>query len=261
MYLPENKIKKSWREGKPTFGIYMRTPSPKMVEMLAYSGVDFVRVDLEAGNMNIETVENMMRAAHLAGITPIIRVPGSDERAIQHALDVGALGVIIPEVRGRDEVYKAVRAAKLPPIGDRHAGPSSYLGGYGSVTSSEYRKWAEENIIISVQIEHKSAVDELDEILKIEGLDMVQSGRGTLSYDYGCDGDQYHPTIIEKEAYVMKKGLEAGKMVAIQYYPMIDENQIEIIQNYVKQGVLCVSIGTDIDIVKAFRRLLGRIKA
>jgi 4-hydroxy-2-oxoheptanedioate aldolase len=258
--LPVNRIVRAHKEGRTSFGTYMRTPSEKMVEMLGFAGLDFVRIDLNAGFFNPEKVESMIRTAHAVGVTPVVRVGENDPFQIQTVLAMGALHIIIPEVASAAEVEAAVKAAKLPPIGDRHAGPSSFVGGYGSVSAQEYCEWALENITISVQVEKRSAVEAIDEIVKIPGLDMVQSGRGTLSYDYGVN-DQYHPTVLEAEAKVMEAGKAAGKMTSVQYYPLKDQKQVEWIRNWVKKGISCVSLGTDIDIVDVYRRLLADLKA
>ena len=258
--LPINKMVKAFREGRPSFGIYMKTPSEKMVEMLGFAGLDFVRIDLNSGFFNTERVESMIRTAHAVGVTPAIRVERNDPLLIQAALRMGALHIIIPEVATVSEVKEAVTAAKLPPVGVRHAGPTTFIGGYGTVSMDTYREWANENLTISAQIERKSSVDAIDEIVKIEGLDMVQSGRGTLSYDYGVKS-QYEPVIIEAEAKVIAAGQAAGKMTSVQYYPLKDVRQCEWIRGFIKEGVSCLCLGTDIDIVDVFRRLLSDLKA
>ena len=258
--LPVNRMVRAFKEGRPSFGIYMRTPSEKMVEMLGFAGLDFVRIDMNAGFFNLEKLESMIRTAHAVGVTPAVRVEKNDPFQIQAALGMGALHIIIPEVGSAIEVEAAVKAAKLPPTGDRHAGPSSFVGGYGSVSSREYRDWVMENVTLSAQVEKRSGVESIDEILKVKGLDMVQSGRGTLSFDYKV-ASQYDPIVIDAEAKVIAAGKAAGKMTSVQYYPLKDQQQIPWIREFIKKGVSCICLGTDIDIVDVFRRLLRDLNA
>lgn len=255
-----NRIRQAYREGRPAFGTYIKTPSPIMVELLGFGGLDFVRIDLNAGHLNTETVENMIRAAHAIGVTPVVRVERNDPFQIQAAIDMGALGIIVPEVTGRDDVEQAVRAAKLPPHGDRHpggGGPTSY----GAVSAKEYADWAAEHIILSVQVETRSAVAEVEAIAAIPGLDMIQSGRGTLSYQFGVPGQQYHPTVLEIERKVVRTALNAGKMVGLQHYPFRDRSHIEIVKDWIRQGVFCQSLGVDTDIVFVYRQLMNDLRS
>jgi 4-hydroxy-2-oxoheptanedioate aldolase len=253
--LHSNRIREAHKRGEPAFGTYVKTPSPMMIELLAYGGFDFVRVDLNAGHMNTETVENMIRTAHSVGITPIVRVERNDPLQIQAVIDMGALGIIVPEVTGRDDVAAAVRAAKLPPHGERHPGGAK-TSGYGMIRNAEYAAWAAENIILSVQVETKKAVEEIDAIAAIPGLDMVQSGRGTLSYEFGVPGEQYHPTVLNAERTVVERGLRAGKMVGLQYYPLRERSHVQTVKDWIKRGVLCHSLGIDTDIAFVFRQLM-----
>lgn len=260
MNLPINKILQAHKEGRPSYGIYMRTAVPKMVEMMAGADLDFVRIDLELANINLENLENMIKTAHLCGITPTVRVNDNDENLIQRILNMGALGIIIPEVRGYEDVLYASKALNLHPDGSRYAGPTTWLGGYNSISGEEYVNWARENTFLSVQIEHTSAIDELDEILSIPGLKMIQSGRGTLSHDLNAKS-QYDPEVVELEKKVMKKAIAAGKLTSVQYYPMLRDEDVQTIKDYVAMGVNSISIGTDIDLVASFRNTLKELKA
>lgn len=259
MNLPTNKILQAYKEGRTSYGIYMRTPSTKMVEMLAGAGLDFIRIDLELTSINLENLENMIKVAHLCGITPTVRVNDNNEDLIQRILNMGALGIIIPEVESYKDVIHAANALNLHPEGNRHAGPSNWLGGYGSISGQEYVNWARENTFLSVQIERTSAIDELDNILNVPGLTMIQSGRGTLSSDMKVDG-QYHPDVVNLEKKVMQKAMDAGKLTSVQYYPLVRDEDIQYIKDYVNMGVNSISIGTDIDLVASFRNVLKKLK-
>jgi 2-keto-3-deoxy-L-rhamnonate aldolase RhmA len=90
---------------------------------------------------------------------------------------------------------------------------------------------------------------------------MVQSGRGDLSYHYGVPGQQYHPLVLEAEQKMIAAGIKAGKLVSVQYYPLNDPKHIEIIREFIRQGVHCLSLGTDREVGSVYRRLLAEINA
>jgi 4-hydroxy-2-oxoheptanedioate aldolase len=261
MEMKVNRLLQAVKEGRPAFGIYVMSGSPKMVETLGFAGLDYVRIDMESPATNPETIHHMIHTAHAVGVTPFVRVPSFpndaiDEGLIQRVIDMGAMGIILPRATGRAYVEAAVRAVKGPPLGERHAGPGGFTGGAGQVSYAEHLAWANENILLSVQVETKSGIEAIDEIVSVPGLDMVQSGRGDLSYEYGVPGKQYDPVVMEAERKMIEAGLKAGKIVGIQYYPLRDPAHIGILRDWIKKGVQCINLGGDGDIVEVYRRLL-----
>jgi 4-hydroxy-2-oxoheptanedioate aldolase len=257
----KNRVVEAAKEGRPSFGIYVFSDSPKMIEMLGFAGLDYVRIDMESTLTNTETVHRMIQTAHAVGITPFVRVPESidgriDENLIHRLLKAGAMGIVLPRARTKAQVEELVRAVKGPPFGDRHIGAGSFTGGYGREDAAEHHAWANENIIISIQVETKAAIEAIDELVSIPGLDMVQSGRGDLSYEYDVPGQQYHPVVVEAENKMVEAGLKAGKLVSVQYYPLVDKEQITTIRNYIDRGVHALNLGSDTDIITVYRRLL-----
>lgn len=236
------------------------TPAPKIVEMMGFAGLDFVRIDLAETPMDLETVHHLIRTAHAVGITPFVRIPPGEDRLIELVLHMGALGIQISRVSSRANVERSVRATKAPPIGERHASTNLFTAGMGSMSNEEHLKWVNENIMLSVQVETRKGIDAIDEIVSVPGLDMVQSGRGDLSYEYGVPGQQYHPLVLEAERKMIAAGKKAGKLVSVQYYPLNDPSHVETIRGFVRQGVDCLSLGTDREMVSVYRRLLAEIK-
>lgn len=256
-----NRVRQAYKEGRPSFGAYVMTPAPKMVEMMGFAGLDFVRIDLAETPMDIETVHHMIRAAHAVGITPFVRIPPGEERLIELALHMGALGIQISRVSSRADVEAAVRATKAPPIGERHASTSLFTAGMGQMSNKDHLTWVNENIMLSVQVETRKGIEAIDEIVSVPGLDMVQSGRGDLSYHYGVPGQQYHPLVLEAERKMIAAGMKAGKLVSVQYYPLNDPKHVETIRGFIRRGVHCLSLGTDREVVSVYRRLLAEINA
>lgn len=259
MYLADNKVVTAFEQKKPAFGLYLMTPSTRLVEFFAGAGFDFIRLDLEAGVMNIETLGNLILASHAAGITPFVRVDGVNEYQIHTALRLGAMGIIIPKVDSVAKVQEAIRYTKGAPLGERAVRPMNATGGYGRAGADEYVEWADRNIVLSAQIETKSGVEAIDEIVALDGLDMVQSGRGDLS-SYYTPGDQYSDEVIAAERRVIEAGMAAGKMTSVQYYPVRKPDDVQRVQAYIEKGVYCLSLGVDADLIAPFANAINQIK-
>ncbi|MBX3143577.1 MAG: hypothetical protein KF813_07475 [Trueperaceae bacterium] len=255
-----NRVVQAFSQGRKSYGIYVMTPATRMIELLASSGLDFVRIDMEGGFLNLESVNDMIRACHAYGITPFVRVQGPDEWQIRSVLKMGALGVIIPRVSSAAEVEQAVRAAKPPPLGERHINSLSPTGGFGALTEAEHLSWVRKNIVLSAQIETRAGVESVADIVKVAGLDMVQSGRGDLSYSYGVSGDQYHETVLRAEKSVIDAGRSAGLITSVQYYPMRHQDHISRVRTWAEYGVSSLCLGSDADIVHQYRNLLIELK-
>jgi 4-hydroxy-2-oxoheptanedioate aldolase len=258
-----NRIVENAKAGRPSFGVYVSSESPKVVEALGFAGLDYVRIDMETALPNPETVVQMIRAAHAVGMTPTVRLPEGidgrvDDSLIHRLLSAGSLGFVIPRGRTATQIQEAVDAVKSPPLGHRKTGSKNFTGGYGRENVADHAAWANENIIVSVQVETKEGVDNIDEIVAIPGLDMVQSGRGDLSHQLGVPGQQYHPIVKEAEMKMVKAGLAAGKLVSVQYSPLVDPSHIEIVKEMKALGVQVLNIGSDLDLIEIYR---GALKA
>lgn len=259
MMLPANRVREAHRDGRPSFGVYARVPSPTMIQLLAFAGLDYVRIDMSGGELGIETVREMIRAAHASGITPFVRVPRIDPELIGIVLGLGALGIVVPEVQGQDDVARAVRAAKLPPLGERRIGTTG-VDGFGQIDPNTYAAWAADNIMLAVQVETRAAVEDVDAIVATPGLDMVLGGRGTLARHYGTRGDRNHPTILEIETRIMEAARRAGKLTSVTYFPLRDRSQAANVREWVSRGINCLCLGSDSqDVVHMYRNALREI--
>jgi len=255
MMLAVNRVRQAYREGRPSFGVYARIPSPATIALLAFAGLDFVRIDLVENHLSLEQIQTMIRAARGEGITPFVRVPRLDPEAIRAVLDMGALGVVVPEVESPADVEAAVRACKLPPHGKRRVGLSG-VDEHGRVTAAEYAAWASEHVMLAVQVETRGAVEQLDAILAMPGLDMVLGGRGTLSREFGFEGQREHPRVLEIEATIMDTATRAGKVTSVTHFPLRSPAQSDVIRDWLARGVHSVCLGTDTDIVHTYRTVL-----
>lgn len=192
--LQTNKLKAQLREGQTVFGLLNSVPFPLMVEMIGYAGYDFVILDLEHVSANPETLENMIRAAECADVTPLVRVPSAVPETILRVLDAGALGIAVPHVRDRAEAEQIVAASRYHPFGTRGISGGRTTG-FGTVDLTTYFERANREIMVVVMIEDREGVENIDEIVSVPGIDLVLEGAIDLSQSYGFPGNAQHATV------------------------------------------------------------------
>jgi len=185
--LQTNKLKAALSEGRVVRGLLSSLPLPLIVEMIGYAGYDFVILDTEHASVNPQTLEDMIRAAECAGITPLVRVPSALPDVILRALDAGAQGIVVPHVRNRTEVERAVAACRYHPLGERGISGGRTTG-FGTIDLVSYFARANREILVVPMIEDREAVEQIDTIVSVSGIDMVLEGAIDLSQSYGVPG-------------------------------------------------------------------------
>ena len=206
--MKKNRVKELWREGKAAIGTWLVLGSPITAEIIAHMGFDWVVVDTEHGSIDIGTTQSIIQAISATDTVPIVRVPWNDPMLIKRALDAGAYGLVIPMVNSREEAIRAVKAARYPPAGIRsYGGPRARL--YGGL---DYFEHANEEIALIVQIEHIDAVNRVDEILSVEGVDGFFIGPSDLAISMGLKPgmDQTDPRHVEAVSKVLASGKKHG---------------------------------------------------
>jgi 4-hydroxy-2-oxoheptanedioate aldolase len=199
-----NTLKQKLRDGKAVFGAMITFPAPPVVEMLGYLGFDWVLLDNEHGSIGVDSSEEMIRAAELTGVAPIVRPVANRPEVIAPFLDRGAWGVQVPHVNTREEAEAAVAACKYYPDGQRgiysRGRPAQYgIGG----TTQDYVAQANANTLVCLMLEEVAAIENLAEIVKVKGVDVLFIGSGDLSQSMGYPGQQTHPEVQA----VMEKGV------------------------------------------------------
>ena len=200
--------------GDALFGTFCKTHSPQLIEILGYSGFDFCVIDWEHGAYDQNLTENLVRAAEVAGIAPIIRVPSNEPYFLSHALDSGADGVLVPQVMDAEGARKAVKGAKFAPVGSRGTDPSARSAKFSVMPQQEYFRRANEETMLIIQVEGEAALEELDDILQVPGLDAVFIGPYDLSQSLGIPGEIDHPRVTEAMETVVDKCRSREMMVA-----------------------------------------------
>jgi 4-hydroxy-2-oxoheptanedioate aldolase len=196
----ENPVKKALREGKPVVGLTVSIPSAEVALQGARLGFDFLWIEMEHSAITLETARNMILATHGTRTVPIIRVPVNELWTAKRALDIGALGVIFPFTSTPELARQAVAACKYPPLGLRGSGPS--LASLRWPAPGGYADFADQNAMVIIIIEQKQAVERIDEIVSVPGIDVVFIGPNDLSHSYGFRGRQT-PEVREAIAKVV----------------------------------------------------------
>jgi len=210
--MTDNKVIKHFRKRikrQPLFGPFCKTSDPAIIETLGYAGFDFVILDMEHGPNSVETVQHLVRAAEIAGIVPIVRVPSGNLEMISKALDIGAAGVQVPQITGAADVEAAVRAARFAPHGERGVCRYVRAAAYSATDKSEYFRKANDALLV-VQLEGKTALRNMDEILSVKGPDVVFIGPYDLSQSLGHTGEVNHPLVVKKMQEIVTACLRRG---------------------------------------------------
>ena len=177
----ENAMKAKWKAGEPTHGCWLSIPSSFSAEVMAHQGYDYVCIDMQHGVADYQVAVTMLQAISTTGATPIVRVPWNEPGIIGRMLDAGAMGVVIPMVNSVEEAKQAVAACRYFPDGARSFGPvrAAYYAG------SDYFGHANREIACIPMIETRQAVERLDDILSVPGIDAVYVGPADLSITLG----------------------------------------------------------------------------
>ena len=207
-----NRMKAKIQRGEPALGASVMFPSPQLVEMLGYAGFDWVLIDCEHGTVGLESMELMVMAAEAAGVTPIVRPRTNGASDILQAMDRGALGVQVPHINTAAEARAAVAAVKFHPQGSRSLAAGTRASGYGFRGSmGGFVEEANRRTLVCVQIEDEAALPNLDEILRVEGIDVFFIGPSDLSQSMGHPGNPKEPRVARAIEEALAKIVAAGK--------------------------------------------------
>ena len=211
--MKQNQMKSMLLAGRPALGCSIMIPSPQMVEMAAHAGFDWVLIDMEHGTIGLESAELMIMAADASGITPIAR-PGSNSRAeISSVMDRGAAGVQVPHVNTAEDARAAVSAVKFGPGDNRGLAAGTRPDSYGlSKSMADFTKSSNEQTLVCVQLEHEAAIENVDEILGVEGVDVFFIGPSDLSQSMGYPGNPKARPVRDAIEETLKKIVGAGKI-------------------------------------------------
>lgn len=196
-------------EGSPLLGTFIQSGAPEFLEAAGYAGFCFAAVDLEHAYYGTETLVHMIRAGEAAGLSMLARVPCLDATWIKKSLDMGAAGVIVPNVDTAEQAAEAVKLCRFTPEGTRGACPGVRANRYGA-GGGEYYECANRDTAVIALIESPEGVRNFDAILRVPGLTAVFLGPVDLSVAMGLKGDVDAPEVREALLTMVSKAKAAG---------------------------------------------------
>ena len=208
----KNPVKQKLKNGQKTIGGFLQTLSPVAAEIMAQAGFDWLIVDLEHAPGDFANLQAQLQAMNGSGVVPFARAPWNDMVAIKRILDTGVMGVLVPYVNTREEAEAAVAACKYPPQGVRGVAGSPRAAGYTGNTMP-YLSSANKETIVMIAVETMEAVENLDEILEVDGLDGIFIGPVDLASSMGYLGDPGQPEVQEIIARIESRVFASEKFL------------------------------------------------
>ncbi|MCP5150411.1 MAG: 2,4-dihydroxyhept-2-ene-1,7-dioic acid aldolase [Chromatiales bacterium] len=240
--------------GKPSVGLIVSMPSAHTVQTLARAGFDWVFIDMEHGPIDIGSLHAMLLATQGTPCTPLVRVPWNVHWLAKPVLDAGAMGVIFPMIRSAEEARAAASAVRYPPSGERGFGPFYGALRFG-VTMAEYADPADRELMCVLLIEHRDAVECIDDIVQVAGVDVCLIAPFDLAMSYGHRDGPDHPEVQAAIARAEHAILASGKHLGgLALDPKAANAMIE-------RGYRLILAGFDVGLLAgASADLLGRIQ-
>ena len=196
--------------GNTARGTVITSTDSALCELAADCGFDFVWIDLEHSPLAVTDVSHLVMALRGTGCASFVRVPWNVNYLLKPVLDLAPAGVIVPMVNSGEEARKAVAACRYPIDGGERGFALRRADGYGKMPLGEYLEHARREPLVIVQVEHREAVENIDEILATPGVDSICVGPFDLSASYGTPGDFTNPEVIAAIDLVREKTLAAG---------------------------------------------------
>jgi 2-dehydro-3-deoxyglucarate aldolase len=223
-------IRKKLSNGGTSIGSWMQIPHPAIAEIMGQSNYDWVAVDMEHGAISVHQLPDLFRALELGNTLPLVRLAHGHFKDCKQALDAGAGGVIVPMIKNADQLRKVRDATRWPPSGNRGVAFSrANLFGKNFI---EYIKEAKQPLLIAM-IEHIDAINELDDILKVDGLDAILIGPYDLSASMNLTAQFDNPEFAKAIRDIKSKSESANIPCGIHVVsPSVDDLKEKIDDNY-----------------------------
>lgn len=223
-------LKRILKKRRLSIGSWITIGNTAVAEIMAKAGFDWLVVDMEHSAITLDIAQQLIQIIELSEIPPLVRVGDNDPSLIKRVMDCGAHGVIVPMVNTKEDAIRAVEAVRYPPCGKRGVGLARAQG-YG-LEFQRYKKWLKENSIVIVQIEHIEGVNNIEEILSVEGVDAFFVGPYDLSASLGFPGDFDNPQL----KVALKKLIEASRKVKIPAGFHVVEPDINYLKKQIETG-------------------------
>ncbi|MEM1994889.1 MAG: aldolase/citrate lyase family protein [Nitrososphaerales archaeon] len=241
----KNLLKEKLKQGKAAFGTFLTIGHPDVAEIIGSVGFDFVVFDMEHAPLDFGIVQSMMQAMSYSETTPLIRVAWNDLVLFKQALDIGAHGLVIPWVNSGDEAEYAVKAAKYPPRGIRGFGPRR-----AALRDRDYTATADSETMLIVQIETKTALNNLDSIFSVDGVDACFIGPMDFTMSLGILGQLEHPSFEEALVKVVESSKKHNVIPGIATVPIEGRGYMPDLAKVLGMGFKMISLGYDLGFLR-----------
>ena len=236
--LRENNVKRKLHAGERSFGAWLHLCNGLSAEIMGEAGFDWILVDMEHGHGDLQTLVSQLQAMNASSSVPIVRAPWNDLVMIKKILDIGAYGIMIPWVNTKEQAEQAVQACKYPPRGVRGLAKVTRACSFGR-NFPEYAHKANEEIMVIVQVETMTAVNNIDEILSVPDIDAVFIGPSDLSASMNILGQFDNPELL-KAMNIVEESAKKHKVALGTLCATIEQMQVLI-----DRGYQFVSMGSD----------------
>jgi 2-dehydro-3-deoxyglucarate aldolase/4-hydroxy-2-oxoheptanedioate aldolase len=255
--IPTNRLRSRLAEGRLAVGTMIaEIRQPAVIQALFNAGFDWAIIDNEHGVFSNETIAELSRVGRWIGLTPIVRVSALTYELITQALDGGAQGVMLPRVTSPEDVAHAIAAVKYPPMGRRGSalgrGHTEFKGGDVAQMMADSNR----ETFVVVQIETREAVQRVDEILAVPGVDAALIGPNDLSIALGVTGQMRDPVLVAAIEKTMAACAKHGVV------PAIHTNDVALTAEWGRRGMRMVSISSEMGFLqKAAKEAVDAIRA
>jgi len=253
MELPPNTFKRALRAGKPQIGLWSSLSSNYTVEVIAGAGFDWILLDSEHSPADIENLLAQLQAAAPYPTHPVVRIPWNDMVTIKRVLDIGAQSLLVPYVSTAAEARNAVSSTRYPPAGVRGVAGTTRATRFGRV--KDYAQRAHEEICLLVQVETQQALDNIEAISAIDGVDGIFIGSADLHASLGHPGEIANPKVKPLIDDAIRRIRKSGKAPGI-----LTPNEADA-RHWLECGALFVAVGADVGILaRGAEALAGKFK-
>jgi 2-keto-3-deoxy-L-rhamnonate aldolase RhmA len=241
----KNRMKQALKDGKVAFGpMVSEIRSPGIALLFAQAGFDFFFIDMEHSCFTMETLSDMILAARAANIPAVVR-PSSrkSHEYLSRPLDIGASGLLVPQIQTREDAENVVRWCRYHPLGERGMALSRQHTFFESGNTAETMAQLNDEVFIALQIEHRDAIDNLSDILSVQGIDAAFVGPEDLAASLGKPGQTSHPDVEQAVRRVIEVSRDKGII------PGIHTGSVDKAKYWIDQGMSFIGFGTDIKLI------------
>jgi 4-hydroxy-2-oxoheptanedioate aldolase len=214
----KNRMRELLNRSEPALGAWTNLSDPSVVEIMGIAGLDYTFIDTEHNGLDLEGLKNHLRAARAYGLANMVRVYTPEEKFILRVLDSGAEGILAPHCATPDDARAAVEAVRFPPAGKRGYTMNSRgadYGGHGAGSNTEMAEVLNRLLVCGIYVEDIAAVDRIEDIVSVPGVDFCQIGPGDLSASMGLTGTVNHPDVAAAVDRIRRACLAAGVTVGM----------------------------------------------